>query len=267
MERIKTDPIKELRRRGEIVFTRDGALTVGGLPLRLLRWIDAQLLRLGGGATELQCPALIDRDLLERANYFESFPHGATDVQGDQRTGLLTPAVCYHCFGRLADAYLETPAAITCIGKCYRHENPGRDGLGRLWEFTMREFVFVATPDAVREQRREYVDRVRNFADSVGLQGTVEIAADPFFGRTGRGRKLLQQVKELKYEFRCAMPDGSKIALSSFNLHETFFTSRFGIALAGVPQPHSACIAFGLERWMLAILAQRGIETTAQLCD
>lgn len=267
MGRVKTDPIEELCRRGEIVFTGDGALALGGLALRLLRWIDAELLRLGGAPMELQCPALINREVLERANYFESFPHGATVVQADQHTGLLAPAVCYHCFGRLTHARLESPAAITCVGKCYRHENPDHDELGRLWEFTMREFVFVSTPEAVRKERRDWIDRVRNFADSLGLPGEIEIATDPFFGRTGRGRKLLQQIKELKYEFRCPMPDGSKLALSSFNLHETFFTSRFEIALAGVPQPHSACIAFGLERWMLAILAQCGIEKTAQLCD
>jgi seryl-tRNA synthetase len=263
---MKTDPIEELRRRGEIVFTVDGALMVGGLPLKLLRWIDAQLRQLGGGVTEIQCPALIDRDVLERANYFESFPHGATRVDAIQRSGLLAPAVCYHCFGRLMDTYLDTPAAITCVGKCYRHENGASNTVGRLWEFTMREFVFVATPEAVKQQRRDWIERVRSFADSVGLKGKIEIATDPFFGKTGRGRKLLQQIKELKYEFSCVMPEGSKLALASFNLHETFFTSRFGITLAGAPAPHSACVAFGLERWMLAVLTQCGIESATQLC-
>jgi seryl-tRNA synthetase len=263
---MKTDPIEELRRRGEIVFTADGALIVGGLPLKLLQWIDAQLLHLGGTVREIQCPALIERDFLEHANYFESFPHGATRVEAIPRSGLLAPAVCYHCFGILTNAHLETPAEITCIGKCYRHENGTTDAVGRLWEFTMREFVFVATPEVVQQQRRDWIERARNFADSVGLKGKIEIATDPFFGKTGRGRKLLQQIKELKYEFSCAMPDGSKLALASFNLHETFFTSRFGITLAGAPAPHSACVAFGLERWMLAVLAQCGIEKAVQLC-
>ena len=41
----------------------------------------------------------------------------------------------------------------------------------------------------------------------------------------------------------------------------------FGIAVAGVAEPHSGCVSFGLERWMLAILARHGLEGAAQLCS
>jgi seryl-tRNA synthetase len=263
---MKTDPINELRRRGELSFTARGALIIGDLPLRLLRWIDTQLLQRGGILTEIQCPALIDRNLLERADYFAAFPHGATRVEGNDDSVFLAPAVCYHCFGKLCDSCLDRPVAMTCVGKCYRHENGTTNMAGRLWEFTMREFVFVASPENVKRQRADWIDQVRSFAESTGLQGNVEVATDPFFGKSGRGRKLLQQIKELKYEFCSVMPDGSKLALASFNLHESFFTSRFGIAVAGVAEPHSGCVAFGLERWMLAILSHHGLEGTAQLC-
>jgi hypothetical protein len=64
---MKTDPIKKLRRCGEIVLSADGTLLLGGLPLRLLRWIDAQLLKFAGGMSEIQCPSLIEREVLERA--------------------------------------------------------------------------------------------------------------------------------------------------------------------------------------------------------
>jgi len=263
---MKTGPIEELQRQGEIVFTADGGLMLGGLPLRLLRWIDAQLLQLAGCVSEIQCPSLIERQVLERASYFESFPHGATRVEAGQRSGLLAPAICYHCFAKLANAQIETPAGFTCVGKCYRHENGATHVLGRLWEFTMREFVFLATPELVHQQRRDWMERVASFAHAVGLKGEIELATDPFFGEAGRGKKLLQQIKELKYEFSVVMPDGSKLAIASFNLHETFFTSRFGIVAAGASETHSACVAFGLERWMLAILAQCGLEAVGQLC-
>jgi seryl-tRNA synthetase len=263
---MNDDPIQELRRRGEIALTADGALLLAGLPLRLLRWIDAQLLKSAGSISEIQCPSLIERKVLERASYFESFPHGATRVETRKRSGLLAPAVCYHCFANLVNAHLETPVAITCIGKCYRREHEATDAVGRLWEFTMREFVSVATPELVQEGRRNWMKKVRSFADSIGLEGEIEIASDPFFGNVGRGRKLLQQIKELKYEFSVVMPDGTKLALASFNLHEAFFTSRFAITLRGESKTYSGCVAFGLERWMLAVLAQCGIETSAKLC-
>jgi seryl-tRNA synthetase len=263
---MKADPIQELRERGEIVFTSDGALLIGNLPLRLLRWIDAQLLKLTGDMSEIRCPSLIDRQVLERASYFESFPDRATEVATGKRSALLAPAVCYHCFAKLTNTSLEAPAAITCIGKCYRQENGASPALGRLWEFTMREFVFVATPELVEQERQHWMKRVCDFAGSIGLNGEIEIASDPFFGDAGRGRKLLQKLKELKYEFCVVMPDDSKLALASFNLHEAFFTSRFAIKLRGTSKTHSGCVAFGLERWMLAVLAQRGIEASTHLC-
>jgi seryl-tRNA synthetase len=263
---MQTDPIQELQRRGELVLTGGGALILTGLPLRLFRWIDAQLLQLAGEVDEISCPSLIAPQVLERADYFKSFPLAATRVEGGPHSGLLAPAVCYHCFAKLTEACLETPAAITCSGKCYRHENGATDTMGRLWEFTMREFVVIATPELVEEQRRTWIEKIRSFASSIGLEGEVRPATDPFFGTASRGRKLLQQLKQLKYEFSVDFFDGSRHALASFNLHETFFTSRFAIRMAGGPQPYSGCIAFGLERWMLAILAQRGVEHSAELC-
>ena len=262
---MQTDPIKELQRSGELVFTRARAVALSGLSLHLFRWIDTQLLKLGGGVKEVMCPSLISPDVLERANYFESFPHGATRVEGGLHSAFLAPAVCYHCFAALTDASLEAPATITCCGKCHRHENGPADALGRLWEFTMREFVVIATPEAVEEQRRNWMEKVRDFAEAIGLKGEIRVATDPFFGTASRGRKLLQQVKQLKYEF-CVDLQGCPRALASFNLHETFFTSRFGITVSGVTPVYSGCVAFGLERWILAILAQRGLESAAELC-
>ena len=131
----------------------------------------------------------------------------------------------------------------------------------------MREFVFIAPPELVEQQRRTWMDKVCCFADSLGLKGEIRLATDPFFGSATRGRKLLQQVKQLKYEFAVDFLDGSHHALASFNLHETFFTSRFGIAVAGAPHTHSGCVALGLERWLLAVIAQRGIEGAAKFCS
>jgi seryl-tRNA synthetase len=264
---VQADPIKELQRRGELVSTDSGGLMLTGLPLRLFRWIDTQLLEFGGELCEISCPSLIAPQVLERADYFESFPDGATRAEGGPHSALLAPAVCYHCFAKLTESCLKSPAAITCRGKCYRHENGATNTTERLWEFTMREFVAIGTPESVQEHGRSWIEKVCGFAASVGVKGEVRAATDSFFGAASRGRKLLQQVKQLKYEFSVDVLNSSRCALASFNLHETFFTSRFGITMAGASQVHSGCVAFGLERWMLAILAQRGLEYSAQLCD
>ena len=111
----------------------------------------------------------------------------------------------------------------------------------------MREIVFAGEPDWVADQRCEWMKRIEAFAKSLGLPARLELATDPFFGGEARGKRLLQQLKELKYELRVGT-----MAIASFNLHETHFTRRFDIALANGGVAHTGCVAFGLERWALA---------------
>ena len=48
------------------------------------------------------------------------------------------------------------------------------------------------------------------------------------------------------------------VAASSFNLHDTFFGEAFDIRLACGAPATTACVAFGLERWLLAFLVRHG---------
>lgn len=238
----------------------DGRAILAGTPLALRHWFDAQFLgmSLADLAREVEYPALMERATLERAGYFEAFPHGATTVSGNAHA--LAPAVCYHCYAQFAGARLDAPVTLTCVGKCFRHEDGNFESLARMWEFTMREVVFIGGADWVAERRRAWIERVRAFAASLGLAGAIELATDPFFGDGSRGRKLLQQIKELKYELR------APLALASFNLHETFFTGRFDIRQSDDSPAQTGCVAFGLERWVWAFLNQRGPQAAEELC-
>jgi hypothetical protein len=102
------------------------------------------------------------------------------------------------------------------------------------------------------------MDRVTRFAGSLGLSGALAPATDMFFGNGGRGRRLMQQLKVLKYELSMNAGAGGVLAVSSFNLHGTFFTSRFDIRMADGSPAASGCAAFGIERWALAYLAHHG---------
>jgi seryl-tRNA synthetase len=53
------------------------------------------------------------------------------------------------------------------------------------------------------------------------------------------------------------------VALGSFNYHQDFFGRSFGIADGGGEPVHTACIGFGLERLVLAFLAQYGLDRAA----
>ncbi len=244
-----------------VVECPDGRLALRHTAARLHRWFDGRFLQMAtaAGAEEHNFGSAIARETLSRAGYFEAFPEGAALIASaeDGRQYCLSPAVCYHAYELSAGQRLDAPMIVTAASPCFREADRKTGGAGRLWEFTMREVVFMGAPPWIEGCRDEWMRRVYDFAVGLGLDGTLEAATDPFFGAVGRGMRLLQQVKGLKYELRLRAGEDS-LAVASFNLHETFFGQRFAMTLADGSHAHSACVAFGLERWVLAFLEQRG---------
>ena len=248
----------------------DGRAQLQGPAAALCRWFDREFLRMASaaGATECRFPATISRGTLARAGYLDAFPRGATPLAATGATGeyMLSPAVCYHAYTWLSGRRLDTPTTLTAVQTCFREADRGAKERSRLWEFTMREVIFAGPADWVSAQRDEWAQRVHAFATGLGLSASTEPATDPFFGDAGRGRRLLQQLKGLKLELRLETDDGP-VAAASANLHETFFSSRFSFALAEGHEAHTACVAFGLERWALAFLHQHGADAAATLVE
>jgi hypothetical protein len=259
------NPMARLSSLGE--WVADGSEVVLGPGMSgLVNWIDAKFVgfALKAGARELPVSPLIERSVLERAGYFESFPAGVVE---ESDGGCMTPATCYHCYAKLAGTSLPEPGVWTCIARCRRNERTAEPG--RLRTFTMREIVLVGPAAWVRERKQQWMDRILAFAKSVQLIVELESATDPFFDRgEARGRKLLQQIKELKHELRAQVDaKGTQLAVSSFNLHEAFFSRRFGFGLADGRDADSGCVAFGLERWALALALTLGPDGAFRLVE
>jgi len=239
----------------------DGRLSLRNTAAGLCRWFSGQFLQMAtdAGAEEYRFGSAIARATLAHAGYFEAFPDGATLIadEGSGSDYCLSPAVCYHAYEQFAGQRFDRPVTITAESPCFREADRKAGGAGRLWEFTMREVVFVGASAWVAARRDEWMSRISGCAASLGLDGSLEPATDPFFGASGRGKRLLQQVKGLKYELRLAAGRDS-LPVASFNLHETFFGERFAMTLSDGTDAHSACVAFGLERWVLAFLEQHG---------
>ena len=175
----------------------------------------------------------------------------------------LNPAVCYHVYSALAGQVIDASRIITAQSTCWRHEGDRHLPLARQWAFTMRETVFVGTADDACRFLERASCGVMDLARGLGLDPSVVVASDPFFAPTARGKQLLQQLEELKHEMLLPIRAGERIAASSFNLHGTFFGEAFAIRLStGVPAT-TACVAFGLERWLLAFLARHGLDPSA----
>ena len=253
---------------GPQIALEAGRLRLHGVAAALARWFDDEFRAraLARGAIECRFPATLSHDTLERAGFFAAFPGGASAITPGAagHRYFLCPAVCYHAYAWLDGLSLDAPIVTTAAQTCFREVDRGAPSASRLWEFTMREVIFVGPADWVAARANEWAPIMEQFASSLGLDAALEPATDPFFGPAARGQRLMQQIKELKRELRLAV-DGVRVAAASINLHETHFSSRFGFRLAGGGEAHSACVAFGLERWALAFLSQRGSEAAAQL--
>ena len=215
-------------------------------------------------ASEMQYPALIDRTVLDRAEYPEAFPHllmsacrrhehhddtPAHDGMPPDHTltgWCLSPAVCYHTYAQLAGSTLDRQAAFTARGRCFRLERETAPGTRQI-EFEMREIVFLgsrATVEASIEHARKMLEAL---ARDIGLQGEWQIAEDPFFLPRAAGKALMQRLMQTKLEYQSL--DASRLALASVNRHGSFFGQRFDITSAEGEPVHTACLAVGLDRW------------------
>lgn len=278
-----------LRKRGDLWEPAPGLVCLRGDVLALLRALEARLARLaeGEGFPEWRLAPGIGLDVLSRAGYFESFPQWLTaagHLSGDESTleavaraddpgaaaasalepadCALSPALCYHTYSRLAGTQVAE-ARMTAQGTCWRHEGERLRTLERGWAFTMRELVYVGPSEDTERFRRRGMKLVGALADELGLESTVVQATDPFFAPTGRGRELLQMMKGLKHELMLPLGDDHSIAAASFNHHERFFGEAFDIRLPNGRPATSGCVAFGLERWLLAFLVAHGPDADA----
>ncbi|MFF0203415.1 aminoacyl--tRNA ligase-related protein [Streptomyces sp. NPDC005017] len=229
-----------------------------------------------GTAGPQWCPPVMSRSDIERAEYDQAFPHllgdvnamaqqgGQDGVAGDDGSGgtVLVPVTCYHVYPQLADRVIERPAHFDLAGHCYRHEATSE--VGRLRSFRLREFVLVAGEAEARRWRDEWITSCAEFYAGLGLKVSVQPASDPFFGPADRLFRRSQLEQQLKYEFVADLCDGGAgMAVGSANCHKDHQGSRFGIGYRDEGAAHSACVGFGLERVVLALIRMHGDDLAA----
>jgi seryl-tRNA synthetase len=199
------------------------------------------------GAVTVDPPYLLSRDFLERTEFFASFPQRAVPT-GDGGS-FLPPATCYRLFQALEGTGVEQPLVVTLTGPCFRREERYDDRRRRA--FTMREVVGIGDEERVAGMRDALAQASLRLAQGLELDASLEEAADPFFVEASRGKRLLQRLMNLKVEL-VTTAAGETLPIASFNLHQDFFGSRLGIRVGGTPA-WTACAAWGIERWRLAL--------------
>lgn len=282
----RDDVVHALRQRGDLWEPAPGIVVLGGKIAPLMHALEQTIAAVcvAESPEEWRVPSAIGFSTLARADYFKSFPQWLTLVShlsDDERAlrsvaehddprnavtppiAALNPAVCYHVYSHLAGQVLERPRIITAQATCWRHEGARHTPLARQWAFTMREIVFIGAAADAHLFLDRASSRVVALARGLDLDPIVDVATDPFFAPTARGKQLLQQLEELKHEMLLPIGADARIAASSFNLHGAFFGQAFDISLPGGIPATTACVAFGLERWLLAFLVKYGIDAAA----
>lgn len=287
------DPMAELTARGEVSREANGIYSLGPLLTRLIAVFEDYFMELAAefGALPQRFPTLISAEKLGRVNYFRAFPHSltfATHLREDLAVindfaehaayetaglnsppqsfariqALLSPAVCYHLYFALADKPLPGgQLAATAVGHCFRYESSNLNSLERMWDFSMREIIFVGPADFVLQNREAARRKVGAWLEKIGLAYLVESANDPFFVGEFRKQAAFQNAFQLKYEIRARLPfKNDTLAVGSYNYHQDFFGRNLKITLPDGKAAHTGCVAFGLERLAYAFVAQFGLE-------
>jgi len=259
-----------------------GSVPISGDSLALLNALDGLFLLFADElkAKDHQYSCFINSQELRKLDYLHSFPQHATfpamlddadnnlaafsqsDIIGDDNEikltslspvkNLLTPAACYHVYIDYQDSELESPMVLTTKNTCFRREKEYIP-LERQWSFTMRELVCIGTEQDVDNFLLGMSQKLDALFKTLALPVAWIVATDPFFNPSKNPKYLTQKLAPNKWEMQYA----DRLAIGSRNNHRNYFGETFNININSKPA-HSACVAFGLERWLSAFLETHG---------
>lgn len=178
----------------------------------------------------------------------------------------LIPGVCVPCYRGLRNVELAAGEVrtLTLQNHVYRYEGAGFRPLARAWDFHVRDIVFFGSGRDVERLRSEVMEATMELCRRLDLEARLELAHDPFFLDAGRDKVIYQRMGKVKYELLLQLPQRSEpFAASSFNLHRDFYTSIYDTRRAEGGHAESACMGFGLERWLYGFLSQKGLDDRA----
>lgn len=248
------------QKRDELIWSEHGYCTLSGSCLQLYGKIDEMFCRWAGrvSARHFQFPNFIGRESLNKINYFESFGHLATRVEASEQT--LTPATCYHFYSALEHSHFESTQYLSSRANCFRREEH-YEPLQRQWCFGMREIVCIGSKNDVQAFLTDYRSFLERAITTLELPVEFKLATDPFFNPENSPGYIMQLIDPVKHE----MVYEGGLAIGSLNYHRQTFGEAFNLQVAGA-KAYSACIAFGLERWMFAVMNTHG-ESALKLIE
>lgn len=265
----------EMVREGWIFSSGDGRIIYNEKFYNIMKKIDSYILSwaLKDNAAEIHYSDFYHLDDLVDCNYITQFhPHcffvckSQTDKFDQFKLGIAdfvnNPAVCMHSYIQYRNSVIDEkePIIITSKSKCKRNEHE-YSTLERMLDFTMREIIFMGTESYVLKKRVEYMDRAKQLMFQLNLDGNICLSHDPFFKKEDKEKVNFQKKFKLKYEMNLRIPfNNHLLAVGSFNYHNINFSRAYNIRNTKSQYIHTACVAFGLERFAYACVEQMGLN-------
>lgn len=246
-----------MKKKDNIKFDMNDCMTYSSRDSKIISSLDRTFLNFVSdeNVVEVRIPSIISKETLERCGYFKSFPQQLTEIKPygnfeNEIRHYLTPAACLHIYPMLEHECM-TQTCYTTLAQVYRYENGNFQEPERLWEFSIREMVFVGTTNYVLSSLNRIKEKAITFAKRINNKSELVVANDLFF--PSRSNQLIMRMqKKNKLKEELVMPFGSKrIAVSSFNYHQYHFSRAFNFDQGG--KIVTGCIGFGLDRWFLCM--------------
>ena len=156
---------------------------------------------------------------------------------------VMAPAACYYVYPYLTGTLPAAGKTTDIENWCYRCE-PSLNPL-RMRSFRMREFVYAGTPEQAIGFRDNGIERAQQFLAGMGLNATLAPT----------------DTQARKFELRIPIAsDERPTAVIASSYHQDHFGRLFEILTPDDALAHTACLAFGMERLTLALLAEHGLQ-------
>ena len=221
---LNHDPVfAKLAEQESVIEICKGVYAYAGLFLKIMRYFDKKIAEFGyanfEGLKEHEYPVLYPVEKYAKGRYFETFPHfimfqtvmnndldtlgrfaeqGVSDpaIFEEMKTpvNVLRHAACAPIYEILSGRTisLEKPEVYMVKGKCFRNEADNVFELARVNEFTMKEYVFIGTPEQCNDGIQSAKALWKFWADTFGLNCKLDTANDSFFASNYQKLKLFQ---------------------------------------------------------------------------
>ena len=156
-------------------------------------------------------------------------------------------------------------------GPSFRWESGGIHGIERVIEFHRIEVVWLGKPEHVIDTRNKLLERYEYFMNKVlELEWRMAWVTPWFYEQSGTVQEEVRSVNidvpgtidfEAWLPYRGSREDNKNwLEIGNISIHGTKFTEPFRVKHNKGDTLWSGCSGFGSERWLIALLAQKGFD-------